>query len=161
MITYKSAIRKNVAKIDTHTPKKKLRFNFTFFRKPYLEFSVEVAVRAAFVRLVVGNVPRRKPWIDKGRKEAQIIVVATTEQRRRKAMAPEMATVELRLSPPVSRKEAQEIGFRASSEGDTEKGTTSVREKERDQSTGDGILGMSTYYGEESKALFFGIENTS
>jgi len=37
------------------------------------------AVRAAFVGLVAGDVPRRKPWIVGGRKEAQ--TVATGEQR--------------------------------------------------------------------------------
>jgi len=37
------------------------------------------AVRAAFVRLVVGNVPRRKPGIEKGRKEVQLIVIDSGE----------------------------------------------------------------------------------
>ena len=37
------------------------------------------AVRAAFIGLVVDNIPGRKPWIVGGRKEAQ--TVATVEQK--------------------------------------------------------------------------------
>jgi len=70
---------------------------------------------------------------DRGRKEAQIIAVATGEQRRKNSRPPEMKAVAVTSDVGSGRDKA--TGFQPGSNREIERGT-SVREKERDAAKG-------------------------